>query len=243
VLVIGKRIVELSGGRPITIEGGSAAAAVEVMTRFATHPKWLIYLPPTMSPPATTARDGLLEQPDEAFAYYRDDGVGAVVVEEKHMGSRALLVVCRDEAAARDRFGVTTGETGAIYTRTGRAFFQERTTAEAVLARIRAVMTEVGFLERHATRSSQPPVFFETLSDICCGEVWAWHVVQEVTEILIGRPAAQCSLRNDLPLSIPFRPNGVATTPTSRRDHDALASGTPPCKQDSAVQIYLSGHR
>jgi hypothetical protein len=67
------------------------------------------------------------------------------VVEEKHMGSRALLVVCRDEAAARDRFGVTTAETGAVYTRTGRAFFQDRTTTEAVLARVRAAMTEVGF--------------------------------------------------------------------------------------------------
>jgi protein phosphatase len=104
-----------------------------------------------MSPPATTARDGLLEHPDEAFAYYRDEGVGAVVVEEKHMGSRALIVACRDETAARDRFGVTTGETGAIYTRTGRAFFPERSTTEAVLARVRAAMTEVGFWERHAT--------------------------------------------------------------------------------------------
>jgi predicted kinase len=150
-LVIGKRIVEVGAGRPITIEEGSAAAALEVMTRFAIHPKWLIYLQPTMSPPATTARDGLLEHPDEAFAYYRDEGVGAVVVEEKHMGSRALIVLCRDEAAARDRFGVTTGETGAIYTRTGRAFFQERSTTEAVLARVRAAMTEVGFWERHST--------------------------------------------------------------------------------------------
>jgi protein phosphatase len=149
-LVIGKRIVDLGIGRQITIESGSAAAALEVIARFGIHPEWLIYLP-TMSPPATTTRDGLLEHPDEAFAYYRDESVGAVVVEEKHMGSRALIVVCRDEAAARDRFGVTTGETGAIYTRTGRAFFQERTTAEAVLARVRAAMTEVGFWERHST--------------------------------------------------------------------------------------------
>jgi protein phosphatase len=150
-LVLGKRIVEIGGGRPIRIDEGSAAAALEVMTRFAVHPKWLIYLPPTMSPPATTAREGLLEHPDEAFAYYRDEGIAEVVVEEKHMGSRALFIVCRDEGAARDRFGVTTGETGTIYTRTGRAFFQDRAMTDAVLARVRAAMTDVGFWERHAT--------------------------------------------------------------------------------------------
>ena len=150
-LVLGKRIVEIDGGRPITIEEGSAAAALEVMTRFAVHPKWLVYLPPTMSPPATTARDGLLEHPDAALAYYRDEGLAEVVVEEKHMGSRALLIVCRDEGAARDSFGVTTGETGTIYTRTGRPFFQDRTTAEGVLARVRAAMAEVAFWERHDT--------------------------------------------------------------------------------------------
>ena len=150
-LVLGKRIVDIGTGRSIAIDAGSAAAALEAMTRFAIHPKWLIHLPPTMSPPATTSREGLLEHPDEAFAYYREEGVGEVVVEEKHMGSRALLAVCRDEAAARERFGVTTGETGMVYTRTGRAFFQDRAATEAVLARVRAAMGEVGFWERHAT--------------------------------------------------------------------------------------------
>jgi protein phosphatase len=154
-LVIGKRIVDISrsdgSGRSITIDEGNAAAALEVMTRFAVHPKWLIHLPPTMSPPATTVRDGLLEHPDEVFAYYRDEGIAEVVVEEKHMGSRALLVVCRDEGAARDRFGVSTSEAGMVYTRTGRAFFPDRATIEAVLARVRAAMTEAGFWERHAT--------------------------------------------------------------------------------------------
>jgi protein phosphatase len=150
-LVTGKRIVEIGGGRPIMIDEGSAAAALEVMTRFAIHPKWLIHLPPTMSPPATTVRDGLLEHPDEALGYYREEGLSEAVVEEKHMGSRALLVVCRDEGAARERFGVATGETGAIYTRTGRAFFPNRTTAEAVLARVRTAMTGTGFWERHST--------------------------------------------------------------------------------------------
>jgi protein phosphatase len=150
-LVTGKRIVEIDGGRPITIDEGSAAAALEAMTRFAVHPKWLIYLPPTMSPPATSSRGGLLEHPDEALGYYRDEGLGEAVVEEKHMGSRALLVVCRDEQAARERFGVTTGETGAVYTRTGRAFFPDGATSRAVLARVRAAMTETGFWERHST--------------------------------------------------------------------------------------------
>ena len=34
-------------------------------------------------------------------------GVPRVVCEQKHMGSRAVVIVCRDEEAARRRFGVT----------------------------------------------------------------------------------------------------------------------------------------
>ena len=150
-LVTGKRIIETGFGRNIIIDEGSSAAALEVMTRFGVHPKWLIHLPPTMSPCATSRRDGLLEYPDEAFGYYREEGITEVVAEEKHMGSRALIAICRDEDAARRRFGVASGETGMIYTRTGRPFFGERATTEAILARLRAAMTDRDFWDRHVT--------------------------------------------------------------------------------------------
>ncbi len=150
-LVLGKRIITTASGRTITIDEAHAAAALEVMARYAVNPKWLIHLPPTMSPPATTQRDGLLEHPDEAFTYYRAEGVAEVVVEEKHMGSRALLVVCRDEAAARERFGIATGETGSIFTRTGRPFFTAGAETDGVLARIRSAMNACEFWARHKT--------------------------------------------------------------------------------------------
>ncbi len=66
------------------------------MSRFAANPKWLIYLPPTMSPSETTKVEGLLEHPAEAFAYYRKEQVEQVICEQKHMGSRAVVIVCRD---------------------------------------------------------------------------------------------------------------------------------------------------
>jgi protein phosphatase len=150
-LVTGKHIIETGFGRNIIIDEGSSAAALEVMTRFGVHPKWLIHLPPTMSPCATSRRDGLLEHPDEAFGYYREDGIAEVAVEEKHMGSRALIAICRDEDAACRRFGVTSGETGMIYSRTGRPFFGDRATTEVILARLRAAMTERDVWARHST--------------------------------------------------------------------------------------------
>ena len=149
-LVLGKRIVTTRTGRKFTIEANNAAAALEVMSRHAINPKWLIYLPPTMSPSETSQRDGLLEHPGEAFSYFRKQGVRQLIVEEKHMGSRALIVICRDRDVARARFGVTIGETGAIYTRTGRSFFDAAMT-EAVLARLRGAMDAVDFWDRRGT--------------------------------------------------------------------------------------------
>jgi polynucleotide kinase-phosphatase len=123
--VTGKRIVSTRLHHNVTIREQNAAAALEVMSRFAANPKWLVYLPPTMSPSETTARDGYLEYPTEAFAYYRAHGVPNVVCEEKHMGSRAVVVLCRDEDVARRRFGVVGEGTGIVYTRTGRRFFDD----------------------------------------------------------------------------------------------------------------------
>ena len=125
-------------------------AALETMSRFAVNPQWLIYLPPTMSPVETSSDPDLLEHPAEAFAYFRARNVAKVIGEEKHMGSRAIAVLCRDADAARGRFGVTDGSDGIIYTRTGRRFFDAPAEGE-VLARLRAAMTMSGLWDELGT--------------------------------------------------------------------------------------------
>jgi protein phosphatase len=143
--VLGKRIVSTRLGGNVTIREAHSAAALEVMSRFAVNPKWLIYLPPTMSPCETSTAPGLLEHPAEAFAYYRSQGAPRVICEEKHMGSRAVVVVCRDVQVARERFGVTEGESGIVYTRTGWRFFNDLAVEREVIDRVRAAMTAADF--------------------------------------------------------------------------------------------------
>ena len=145
--VLGKRVIPTRLQRNVTIREENAAAALEVMSRFAIDPRWLVYLPPTMSPSETSRHPGLLEHPAEAFAYYRHEGVPLVVCEEKHMGSRAVIVVCKDEDAARSRFGVPGG---AAYTRTGRPFFEAVLEAE-LLERLRRALDRTGMWEEFGT--------------------------------------------------------------------------------------------
>ena len=148
--VLGKRIVGTRLQRNVTIREENAAAALEVMSRFAADPRWLIHLPPTMSPSDTSKREDLLEHPAEALAYYRREGVSRVVCEEKHMGSRAIAVVCRDEDAAARRFGTSDGA-GIVYTRTGRRFFDDRAMEGAVLDRLRRALSAAGAWEEFGT--------------------------------------------------------------------------------------------
>lgn len=142
--VLGKRIVSTRLHRTVTIREENATAALEVMSRFAANPKWLIYLPPTMSPSETMQKDGYLEYPTEAFAYYRHEGAGAVVCEHKHMGSRAVVIVCRDEGAAKKHFGVVSEGIGICYTRTGRRFFNDPGLECAFLARFQNAVSAAG---------------------------------------------------------------------------------------------------
>lgn len=142
--VSGRRWIETRLMKRIVVAEENAAAALEVMSRFAIAPQWLVHLPPTMSPVETSPREGWLERPEEAFAFYRDRGVETVVLEEKHMGSRALLAVCRDGQAARKRFGVAGQEIGAIWTRTGRGFFSDPGLSAEALDRVRAACDAAG---------------------------------------------------------------------------------------------------
>jgi protein phosphatase len=149
--VIGKRIVSTRLSANVTIREENAVAALEVMSRFAANPKWLIYLPPTMSPCETSQLDSLLEHPAEAFAYYRNEGVPKVVCEEKHMGSRAVVIVCQSQSVAQERFGITTGESGIVLTRTGRRFFSDDQLEAQFTERLRSALSAAGFWDELKT--------------------------------------------------------------------------------------------
>ena len=164
--VSGARVIETAYVSRITVREDHAAAALEVMSRFAIDPRWLLYLPPTMSPVATSHRADLLEHPDQAFEAYHREGVASVLCEEKHMGSRAVLLVCRSPDAARSRFGVPSPDApeaagsrlgvpapdapGAVWTRTGRPFFAPGPAASLVEA-VRAASEAAGLFDELGT--------------------------------------------------------------------------------------------
>ncbi|MCI1747919.1 MAG: hypothetical protein LKI24_07345 [Acidipropionibacterium sp.] len=127
--VVGRRSIETSVMGRVSVSAENSAGALEVMSRFALHPRLVPYLPPTMSPAAVSHRDGYLEHPDEAFTAFADWGVRQVVCEEKHMGSRAVIYLRPDG--------------GSVYTRTGRSFFGAELTA-ALLDRVRAAVRRAG---------------------------------------------------------------------------------------------------
>ena len=155
----------------VVVRKENAAAALEVMTRFAVAPQWLIYLSPTMSPSATSCHPNMLEHPEEAFSYFRNEGVPRVICEEKHMGSRVVIVLCRDETIARKRFGIigngaiqptfdgdksSEGKLiepgiGVCYTRTGRPFFNDPEMEGALLQRLHTAFDAIKFWETHET--------------------------------------------------------------------------------------------
>ena len=139
----------LAGSVSIRPEYG--AAALDTMSRFAVDPRWLIYLPPTMAPCEAAAAGDLLEHPREAFGYFRARKVRRVMCQDKHMGSRAVIVVCRDDKAAHDRFGIESKHAGIIYTRTGRRFFDDAKVEREVLDRVRAGFDEAGLWEELQT--------------------------------------------------------------------------------------------
>ncbi|MEL7532720.1 MAG: polynucleotide kinase-phosphatase [Bacteroidota bacterium] len=149
--VTGKRLIQPSKGRAITIREPNSIAALEVISRFGVHPQWMIYLPPTMSPTETSKLEGYLEHPQQALAYYKDRAITEVVCEEKHMGSRAIVIVCKEPKVAQSRFGLQNEYHGIVYTRTGRKFFNDTDLEAAFLKRLRKALDQSGFWEELET--------------------------------------------------------------------------------------------
>lgn len=148
----GKLLIETRLMSGITIQEGNGRAALEAISRFAVQPKWLMYLPPTMSPCETSPLPGFLEHPAEAFSYFKAQGVTDVICEEKHMGSRAVVIICRDAEVVRRRFGIDGGDSiGICYTRTGRRFFPDLSEEQAFLNVLQHELTAAGAWEQLET--------------------------------------------------------------------------------------------
>lgn len=140
-------LTEQHGETVIYKEG--VLAALDDFSHFTLPLEDIVYLPPTMSPtPKPSRLDGYLEHPDEAFQYYQANGVTTMVVEKKHMGSRGILLLFKNNEAAKKYVGRET--LGAIYTRTGRAFFQKEL-GDQIIRKLNEDLTGKGYFERYNT--------------------------------------------------------------------------------------------
>ena len=84
----------------------------------------MIYIPPTMSPtPKTSSLPDYLEHPLDAMDYYKKHGVQQVICEKKHMGSRAVITLFKDQETGMEYFGKPC--LGSILSRNGVRFFSQ----------------------------------------------------------------------------------------------------------------------
>ncbi|MBI3924774.1 MAG: AAA family ATPase [Armatimonadetes bacterium] len=110
---VGRRVVQTPGGKRILLREEEARAALETLRRLGVDPRWQIYLPARV-PPARSRAD-LPEHPLEALETLRAQGVRRAVFEELHPGSRGVVVLCREDSEAVDRFGFSEPRPGCAY--------------------------------------------------------------------------------------------------------------------------------
>lgn len=126
----------------ITLKEEYAPAVLELFSFNRIDPHWFIYLPPAYSPPKSSKLPGLLEHPLDAFNYYRKKGQEQAVIHDAGLGNRVVVVLCKDQESARNRFGVLDGSFGAVYDRFGQPTFAKVSEEQAFLARMREVVSE-----------------------------------------------------------------------------------------------------
>ncbi len=126
-----------------------AKPAVDAVSHFTIPIEELVYIPPTMSPaPKTSELDNYLEHPIEAFQYYKSNGINKLVVEKKHMGSRAVMLLFKNKDIAKQY--IDQEKLGTIYTRTGRAFFTKDMESE-ILNQLNHDLNRYGYFDKYHT--------------------------------------------------------------------------------------------
>lgn len=107
----------------ISVAQENVLAAMDTFSHSTLPLEQVVYIPPTMSPtPQTSKLDDYLEHPIEAFNYYKKNGVTKMIAEKKHMGSRAVIFIAKNNEIAKEM--INSDSLGYVATRTGRPFFE-----------------------------------------------------------------------------------------------------------------------
>lgn len=141
--------VETEAIGSVKVSKETALPSIDLVSHHTVPLEELVYIPPTMSPtPKPAAEEGYLEHPNEAIDYYRELGITRLIAEKKHMGSRAILLLFKNEDAAEQAIGRRTK--GIIYTRSGRRFFESEQELE-VVTRLHQSLTSNDYFTSHQT--------------------------------------------------------------------------------------------
>lgn len=123
--------------------------SIDMVSHYTVPMEELIYIPPTMSPtPIPSSLEDYLEHPREAIDYYRSMGIGRLVAEKKHMGSRGILLLFKSKEVGFKYVGRET--LGVIHTRTGRRFFNEEI-EKKILSRINKGLISSDYFNKYDT--------------------------------------------------------------------------------------------
>lgn len=141
--------VQIEGFDDVSVKSKYIKPVIGSLSTSDTHFNQLVYLPPTMSPvPIPSQLPDYLEHPLEAFQYYRDHGVNQLIVEKKHMGSRGILLIFKNEEEAFNYTGIS--NLGAIYSRSGKRFFK-KDIEEQILTGIQSSLKRTDYFDKYET--------------------------------------------------------------------------------------------
>ncbi len=134
--------------RNISVKSNQLTVAFDKISTSELAPNWLVYIPPsTLQISPTEIEQDFLEHPNMMFSFYKKKGLQRVICQEKHSGKRALTIICKNEAAAQERFKVEGGSIGVCYNREGFPFFKEKKIEQDFITDLQKAITATNLWE------------------------------------------------------------------------------------------------
>ncbi len=149
--IAGRNLVTTRDNYYITIKDQASPSTLEFLELGGLNPRWLIYLPPRLSPTKSSTLPGYLEHLTEALSYYAKKGLDKVLVEEMQGGEEVTIVIAKNEVTAIKRFGIRAEGFGAAINSKGHPYFKSELSEQQFLKRFRKVIDSLELWEAFDT--------------------------------------------------------------------------------------------